>query len=174
MYELVVGTLQQAERLGIKLESGALLIDRRYAREKFRVEVKEVPMSGKFRRLDGFDILKRGVCVCLRNSVESRRCTVEQSPSLLHGDDGIVERGGVGVVSNPLEFGFCLRHAGLDRRLEVLVLDLVEGWRLEGQSTGRIKRIGWTEVRGCSESVVHEDERDSSGRNQCGGDQCTE
>src|SRR6266436_5963594 len=152
MYELVVGTLQQAERLGIKLERGALLIDRRYAREKFRVEVKEVPMSGKFRRLDGFDILKRGVCVCLRNSVESRYCTFEQSPTLLHGDDGIVEGRSLGVVSNPLDFGFCLRHASLDRGLEVLVLDLVEGWRLEGQSTGRVKRIGWAEGRGCSES----------------------
>src|SRR4029077_10977718 len=107
----------------------------------------------------------RGVCVCPRNSVEGRHRTVEQPATLLHGDDGIVESGGVWVVSDPLDFGLCLRHAGLDRGLEVLVPDLVEGWRLEGQCAGRVKRIGWAEVRGCSESVVHQAERDSSARN---------
>ena len=165
MYEFVIGALQQAERLGIKLERGALLMDRGDAREEFRVEVKEVPMGGEFRRLDGFDMLKRGVCVCPRNSVEGRHRTVEQPASLLHSDDGIVESGGVGVVSDPQEFGLCLRHTGLDRGLEVLVLDLVERRRLEGQCAGRVKRIRRAQVRGYSQSFVHGAERDSSGRN---------
>ena len=68
---------------------------------------------------------------------------------------------------------FCLRHTGLDRGLEVLVLDFVEGWRLKGQCAGRVKRIGWTEVRGRSESLVHEAERDGAGRYQCGRHQGT-
>jgi hypothetical protein len=50
-----------------------------------------------------------------------------------------------------LDFGLLLRYAGLDRRLEVLVLDSVEGRSLEGQGTGRVKGIGGAEVGGRDE-----------------------
>ena len=54
--------------------------------------------------------------------------------------------GGVGIVGDGAYFLALLRHAGLNRRLVVAVLDLVERRRLERQSARRIERVAWAKL----------------------------
>ena len=57
----------------------------------------------------------------------------EELAGALHGDDGVVEGGGVGVVGDGVDFFALLGHAGFDGGLVVGVFDLVEGGGLEGE-----------------------------------------
>ena len=166
MYELVVVVLQQPERLGIELERGALLVDRGYAREELRVEEDEVLVGSEFGGLNGFDVLEGGVGVCLGDSIEGCHNAFEQPAALLHGDDGVVKTGNIGIVGDDLDFGLLLRHAGLDRGLEIFILDFVERRSLERQCTGREEGVRGAKVRGCGQCGFDGIERDGSGNDQ--------
>ena len=69
--------------------------------------------------------------------------------ALFHGDDGVVERRGLGIIGDGLDFGLLLRYARLDCRLVIFILDFVERRCLKRERTGRIKRVGWAEVGSC-------------------------
>ena len=47
--------------------------------------------------------------------------------------------GAAGLFGDPLNFGSLLPHAGVERRLEIGVADLVESWRVE-RKPGRLEQ----------------------------------
>src|ERR1022692_2559294 len=141
MNKLVVGVLHQSQRLGIELERSALFVDRSYSRKQFRVEEDEILVRGEFWGLDGLDILKDGVGVRARDSIEGRHDTIEQQTTLFHGNDGVVEGRRSGIVGDSLDFRLLLRHTSLNRGLIVFILNLIEGRRLERQLTGCVERV---------------------------------
>ena len=141
MDKFLVLEFDEPQRLGIKLERSALPIDRRNALEELGVQKDGIAMRGQLGRLDVFHFLQRGIEVGGSNAVEHVRDAVEQLAGLLHGHDGVLERGRRGIIGDGLHLLALLGHARFDGGLIIGVFDLVEWRRLKGQGAGRIERI---------------------------------
>ena len=156
--EVAVVALDQPFRFCIEVERVALVVDRLYAGEEFRIEIDRVGVCRQLRRLFRFDLLHRVVGVRLRQVEENLRGARQQIAALLHRDDRVVEGRWIGIVRDDLDFREAALHALFDRGLVVGVLDLVEWRRLKRQRAGVVKRIGLRDRGGRDQA---EDERQS-------------
>jgi hypothetical protein len=100
----------------------------------------------QLRRLFGLHFLQHGIGIRPGDAVESGHRSLKESPSLLHGNERILEGWRRRIVRNCLHFREFFGHARLDGRLIVLILDSVEGRRVERQRTRRVKRVRRAEL----------------------------
>ena len=129
--EVLVVALHQKLRLGVEAQRAAAVVKRFDPREKLRVEIDGVAVCGQLRRNGGLYLLQCWVRVRLRYAGEDTLHATEHIACALHRLDRVRECRGVGVVGDGLDLRQLARHPLLDSRLEIAVLDAIEGRRLE-------------------------------------------
>ncbi len=147
MHELLVIVLDQAQRFGVQFERAALLIDGFDPMVELTVKINGVVVRGQLGSLGLLYLLQTGVGICAGDRIEHGRHAIEQAAAFLQRDQGVLKGWRIGVIYDRPHFLELLRHTGLDRRLVIAVLDLVEGRRLKRQSARRIERIAGPEAR---------------------------
>jgi hypothetical protein len=135
-------------RFGVELEAVALVVQRLHALPQLVVQVDRVRVGSQLRRHLAVDRIQPVVGVRALQVREGGRHARQQLARALHRDDGVVERRRRLAVRDRGDFLQMLAHAGFEGRLEVLVLDLVEGRIVERQRTDLGERIrgvegGW-------------------------------
>jgi hypothetical protein len=145
-HEALVVVLHEAGRLGIERQRAALAVDRIHALEQRSVEEDGVLVGRELRRDVLLDLLQRRVRVGRREAIEHEADAPQQLPALLERDERVLERRSRGIVGDGRDLLHLNLHAGLERRREVCVLDLVERRRAEGQDARRQQRV---RARGC-------------------------
>ncbi len=141
MHEPLVVHVQQPPRLRIQPQRIHLLVERGHPLEQLLVQEHCILQRGNLRRLDLLHLLQHWRRVRLRHRVQHRLHAIEQLPALLQRHQRVVEGRRRRVFRDRLDFLQLLRNPGLQRRLVVAVLDLVERRRLVRQRARRIKRI---------------------------------
>ena len=146
-HKFLVLVFHQAQRFSIEMQRMALLVDFRDALKQFGIQVDRILHCGQFRRLRVLDRLQHGIHVRTGNSVEDLHHAVNQPPTLFHRYKGVFKRRRRGIVGDGARLLNLLCNAGLDRRLVVRILDLVEGRRMERQCAGRVERVAGAKAR---------------------------
>src|SRR5271157_3218621 len=103
-------------------------------------------------RLGRPDFQQRGIRVCAHDCEESTLRPPQQLAAFFHREDGVFKSWRCWAVRDRLNLFELLRHAGLDGRLVILVLDLVERRRLKRQRAGSEERIVVAKVGAGNES----------------------
>ncbi len=106
------------------------------------IEIDGVLMRRELRRLLGLHLLQRVVGVGLSQGKEDLGGAGEQCAGALHGLDRVRERRFGRAIRDLLDLSPVLRHPLLEGRLEVAVLDPVEGRRLIQQRAFREEGVG--------------------------------
>ena len=111
-------------------------------------------MGGQLRREISLEFLEGGIGQRGGENAEGGARAVEQLAGALHGDDGVLEGGGGGIVGDGLVFLQILGHALVEGGGEMLVLDLLERRQVIGQRARRKQRVrgGVGGVRGKHEA----------------------
>src|SRR5436853_3360059 len=103
--------------------------------------MNRVAMRRKFRSHLLVNLLHLGIGVARVQVLEDALGAIEPAARLLEGNDRVVERRLGGIVRDWIDLFELLAHAGLDRRFEILIPDLVEWRELERQRAFFEKRI---------------------------------
>ena len=169
MHELVVGDLDQAQRLRIQLERLPLLIDDGDARKQLGIEVDGISMGSHLRSNRRTNLLQGRIGI--GGAYRKERCCrpVQQPSGFLHRYESVFKGWSRRIVGDGLHFLFLLGHARLDRRLIVGILDLVEGRRVKGKRAGSIKRVLRPELRvgGLRRQHSHAQNKDGGDNQRC-------
>ena len=147
-HKLLVVVLDEPQRLGIEMERRALVVDRLHARKELGVQIDGVLMRGQARSFVLLHLLQLIVVFAPVTQLNAGHHAREQLAAALQRDDGVFKGGRRGIVGDGLHLVDLLRHARVNGRLVVAVLDLVEGRRLKRQSARRVKGIARTKVNG--------------------------
>ena len=118
------------EVLGLGVQRVAAGVHGLHAGEEPRVQVDRVVVRRELRRERLLDLLQGVVRVRLGHGEEDVGRAREVGAAPLHGDDGVVERGGVGQRRDGGDLGEVLPHGFDDGGLVVAVLDVIERGRL--------------------------------------------
>jgi hypothetical protein len=123
------------------VQARALLVQRIDARPQCRIEMNRVLLRGELRCHLGVDLLHLRVGVAGIEPPEGRVDAVHQLPGALESDDGVVERGGLRVVSDARHLPELLAHAGVECGQVIAVADAVKGWQLERERARLHQRV---------------------------------
>ena len=152
------------------MERRALVVDRFHARKELGVQIDGILLRGQARGLVRLHLLQRIVDVRAGDAVEHQHHPREQLAGALQSNDGVFKGGRRGTVGDGLNLVDLHRHARVDGRLVIAVLDLVEGRRLKQQSAGRVKGVvrsvfGDCRLRLCGGGRCPQRHRNSSRQN---------
>ena len=140
-HELGVVARKQLQRLRIKVQARALLVQRLDARPQRRIQMNRVLLRGELGGHLGVDLLHPRIGVGCIEPPEGRVDAHQQLPGALESDDGVVEGGGLRVVSDAGHLAELLAHAGLEGGQVIAVADAVKGWQLERERARLHERV---------------------------------
>ena len=140
-HEILVVTLEQPFRFRIQAALLAVVVERFDPREERTVEMDRIRVRGKLRRHFFLDFLQSGIGVGPGEIRKDPAGAIEELAHFLERDDRVLEGRLLRLLRDGFGFLLFLRDPLLQRRLEMLVLDLVEGRHLIGQSAFREERI---------------------------------
>jgi hypothetical protein len=110
--------------------------------------------------------------VVIESSPVSAQPPVEVAAGALHRRNGVAEVGRVGVLGDRLDFHEVRRHAGLERRHEMLRADAVERHRAEGRRPFGLQEGVGLQVGGRGGGVAGLHRRAGRQGKQQGGREC--
>ena len=154
VHEAVIVAIQQEFLVAGQAQGAARFIEHLHAGEELGVEVDGVAERLQARRLLLVELVERVVGVRAGQVAEQGGDARQQLPGVLEGGDGVVEGRRGGVDRDLVGVGLLLRHAGLDGRLIVLVLDLIERGGLERQGRDAGERVAGGQARPASASAA--------------------
>ena len=140
--EVSVVTLEQAHRFGVQAQGGARSMQRLHAGKKFPVQHDRVVVGGQLRRHLTLDGVERVIGVGTGHAEEGGRNPAQHLAAALHRDDGVFKAGRIGLVGDGVDLDQLLAHAFVEGRRVMLVVDLVEGHRMQVKRAWRIERVG--------------------------------
>ncbi len=135
-HEIGVVAFQQVLRFPVQVQLVALGVQGVDAGEQLGVQEDGVAMGGQLGRHVAVNGVERIVGVGALQVLERGLHAGQQLARTLHGHDGVVEGGRLGVVGDGVDFLQLHAHALGEGGCEMLVLDLVEGRVFERQRAG--------------------------------------
>lgn len=126
-HEAHVVALQQAQRLGVQVQRGALGVHGVEPREERAVQADGVGVRRQPRLELGLQLLQLRVGVRGALVVEHRQRPPQQHPGALQGDHRVLEARGLRIGGDPRDLGELLGHARFEGRPVVLGADLGVG-----------------------------------------------
>ncbi len=140
--EIQVVALEQPERLAVETEVLARLVERLDPGEERAVQENGIIVRRQLGGHGAVNGFQRRVGVGAGEVGKDGFDAVQQLARTLHGDDGVLEGRGLGIVRNSRDLLQLLRHALLEGRREMLVLDLIERRQVIGQGAFGQQGIG--------------------------------
>ena len=132
-HEVAVGLLEEPQLVGREVAVGAPVVDRLHPREELLVEEDVVGVLGEERRHLPRDGLDAVVGLGAADGEEDHLHALEQLPARVERLQRIGEGGGRSALRDGLHLAAVLRHALLEGRQVVVLLDLGERRRAEGR-----------------------------------------
>ena len=134
--------LDQAHALCVQAQRVAAVVQRLDAGEQLAVEADGIGVRGELGGVLALQLLAVLVGVGTDQREEHGGRAVQHLAALFHGNDGVFEGRGIGVVGDGLDFLQLLGHAGIEGGSEMAVLDLVELRVMQRQRALGEERVG--------------------------------